>query len=106
MIVLSFSWINIKDTDNSCKLGAVTLRDNASNIMMQIQFLSDYFHLRHNRQFEDTFHEGYIGIILYLSVQEQEKANSVFNDLRRVSLHASCAHRTQCAGAEFFCLHV
>ncbi len=75
--------------------------------MMQIQFLSDYFHLRHNRQFEDTLQEGYFGIILYLSVQEQEKANSVFNDLRRVSLHASCAHRTQCAGAYvlFACLN-
>ncbi len=36
---------------------------------------------------------------MYLSVQEQEEANSVFKRFETY-LRAHCMHRTQCAGAE------
>ncbi len=64
---LSLSWINIKDTDSS----AVTLRGNASSIMMHIRFISQLFTFTKDITYsfvEDTLQDGYFDIILHVFV--------------------------------------
>ncbi len=67
---LSFSWI--KDTDRSSKLGAVTLRDNASDIMMHIRFLSQLIISLKTSPTVFSRTLSKTGFFMYLSVQEQE----------------------------------